>query len=459
MSISFPSDADVQYLISKYSSNGPSYYSYPTVVGFDDLNDSKNVFVSDVLESSSSSLSLYINIPYCQQLCYYCGCNREVTKDRAKGKKLIDGLKKEVALKAPFFKGRTVKSLHVGGGSPNFLENEDFVELMDFVRTLFEFDSEAALSIELDPRTTLKEQIELYANYGFSRVSYGVQDFNSEVQKAINRIQPKEIVYDLVEIARQSGFLSINIDLVYGLPLQTRETFRDTLEDAVSLGTSRVVVTKYSHLPAAFPNQRLLEGFIIPDSLSKMHMIIDAINILRGVGYEYIGVDHFALPDDSLAIAKENRNLLRNFLGYDVCHSKDILGLGPYSISEINGNFYQNTKNVNQYLQEVRSGKDAISKYLKRSSSDRVRWNIIHEFLCYGEIAYKKFGGDFKNFQELFWREMIMLRDFESDGLVNIDSGGLALTGLGRVFIRNICMAFDEKFCSQVYDERFPKTV
>lgn len=454
-----PVEADIRYLVDKYSLNGPSYYSYPTVVGFVDSDNSNAEFISDVNKSNSDSLSLYVNIPYCQQLCYYCGCSREITKDRAKGRKIAELLKEEMSLKAPFFNGRTIRSLHIGGGSPNFLVGEDFTYLMEALRSLFRFDDQASLSIELDPRTTLKEQVVLYGSLGFSRVSFGVQDFNDDVQKAINRVQSKESVYNLVELAHQSGFQSINIDLVYGLPLQSRETFKQTLEEAVRLGTSRVVVTKYSHLPSAFPNQRMLEKFRMPDSLSKTHMLIDAISILERAGYKYIGVDHFALPGDPLTVACDKRELLRNFLGYDVRHSEDILGIGPYSISEINGNFYQNAKSIAGYSREIKNGGMAISRSMQRTASDRSRWGVIHSLLCYGEAVFESLGLDLHAFQRVFRDEMVMLKEFESDGLISIDRRGFYLSNLGRLFVRNICMAFDSCFSSRVYRERFPKTV
>lgn len=446
------SKSEISILAKKYNYNAPGYYSYPTIIDFTEANSERNII--NYITNNTDPISLYIHIPFCQSMCYYCGCNKYITRDRGKGDVYISDLESEIIIYSKYVQHRTVKSIHLGGGSPNFLTEKQLMALMHIIHKHFSVSAGAKLSFEADPRTTTHDQILLLSKCGFNRISFGVQDFNDYVQKAINREQCFDKIKALIDIANVYKFNSINIDLVYGLPLQTVDSFCFSLTKALSLNVTRITVTKYSHLPDYFPAQRKLEKYQFPDEVERSLMFMMAKNMLLDAGYKLIGMDHFVKDSDPLYTAMNDKKLIRNFIGYEISSSHDILGLGVSSISNIGGNYFQNTKDRVQYSNFVRAGEIPCVKNAIQTEERKIVWSIIHQILCYKSVDLSKviIDGDYTKY---FEKELMLLTQFQSDGLISINGGHICVTNLGDLFLRNICSVFDPRIRDSTYQTRF----
>ena len=438
-------------LIRKYDRSGPRYTSYPTANHFTNLFKTE-----DYLENVSSSnslvvprpLSLYFHIPFCDTLCFYCGCNKVVTKDRNKGVQYLDYLYREIELQGKLFdEDRQVVQLHLGGGTPTFLSDEQLEKLLIHIDKHFNLcrSDKREFSIEIDPRGVDVKRLKHLADIGFNRISLGVQDFNPDVQKAVHRVQSPENTLALLAAARELGFQSTNVDLIYGLPLQTVETFRETLDRLMAASPDRLSIFNYAHLPQLFMPQKRIREEDLPSSAEKLAILKTTIEVLDQYGYEYIGMDHFAKPDDELAVARIEGTLHRNFQGYSTCADCDLIGMGVSSISQIDQCYSQNHKTLDEYYASLERNELPIARGIVLSVDDLVRRRIIEQILCYYTVdldnVLKDFGARNNNVFNIEWRE---LRDMEADGLVElIDGNVIKVTQAGRFLLRNICMVFD----------------
>lgn len=441
-------------LSRRYSYNAPGYYSYPTIVDFDDFNKLDIKSIEIISGSTENSASLYIHIPFCQSLCYYCGCHKEITKDRWKANEYISNLIKETLLYKDIMQSRDIKSVHLGGGSPNFLTEILLIKLINALYENFNLNSNTIFSIELDPRTTTIAQIVLLSKCGFRRISFGVQDFHENVQKAINRIQDTQKIHELIDISKKYEFESINIDLIYGLPLQTVEMFHENVSIALDMDISRITITKYSHLPVFFPSQRKLDKYRLPDELERLIMFFNSKIYLQQHGYKLIGLDHFVKDNDPLFVAEKEDRLLRNFLGYDVAYSSDILGLGTSAISSFNGCYFQNEKNKSEYYRALENNVSPVKKIAISDQETKIIWSVIHRLLCYKRVdLYEILSG--ADCEVYFQHELKLLQQFQEDGLVKITGSIINVTEDGELFLRNICSVFDTRLTDKKYFKRF----
>jgi len=456
-SITFDSD-----LIQRYNVNGPRYTSYPTALQFGEFHpdEFKKAIASSRL--NDGDLSLYVHLPFCATLCYYCACNKVITRKREPAVEYLDLLEKELDLVAPLFEGRFISQLHWGGGTPTFLEDEQISRLMQDIRARFEFRSDAAgeFSIEVDPRTVDADRVVHLREEGFNRLSLGIQDFAPAVQKAVNRVQSYEDTKDVIEAARLCGFRSISVDLIYGLPFQSHASFKRTLNQIVSLRPDRISIYNYAHLPDRFtPQKRILAGDL-PKPEEKLLILELCIELLTASGYIYIGMDHFALPDDELAIAQRDGTLQRNFQGYSTFADCDLLALGVTGISHIGDSYSQNAREMEAYREHLLAGRLPLEKGAVIDEDDQVRKEVINELICNFALQYRAVEERFNVvFADYFAKEMASLKPMIEDGLINLDSDAITVTSKGRLFIRNICMVFDRYMTEAVAEKRFSKAV
>ncbi len=430
-------------LIQKYNYSGPRYTSYPTALEFNE-NYTESDFKQAIERYPSRPLSLYVHIPFCHKLCYFCGCNKVVTRQLQKADIYLDYLEKEIAHQAPLFKNRTVSQMHWGGGTPTFLTKPQVSRLMKLLRDNFNFAPQAELSIEVDPREIELDMIDHLYSEGFNRLSMGVQDFNKEVQALVNRDQDEDFIFALVNRAKEVGFQSTNIDLIYGLPKQTAESFSYTLKKVIELSPDRMSVFNYAHLPQLFAAQRKIKDDMLPTADEKLAILQETILFLTSHGYKFIGMDHFAKPDDELAIAQKEGVLHRNFQGYTTHGDSDLLGLGVSAISMIGDTYSQNQKVVNTYYSEVDEKGTALCKGLAMTNDDCIRRDVIKTLICNFKLKFSaieaQYGIDFKRY---FEEDLELLKPLIADGLVDQLDDGLQVTPQGRLLIRNICMCFD----------------
>ena len=451
-------------LIKRYDKSGPRYTSYPTAVQFHEGFDTTHY---DQCRKQSNltaqPLSLYVHIPFCAHVCYYCACNKVITKRREKAQPYLDSVYKEMSIRAAGYpKDRKVEQLHWGGGTPTFISHEQMSELMGKLRESFNLsdDPDRDFSIEIDPRELQTGTLAHLKKIGFNRVSLGVQDFNEKVQKAVNRVQSLELTRDTLEEAQRLGFRSINIDLIYGLPFQTRESFQDTLKTVLQLSPDRLSVFNYAHLPERFMPQRRIKSEDLPVPEEKLAMLEDSIRILTEAGYHYIGMDHFAKPQDSLAVAQMQGKLHRNFQGYTTHEDCDLLALGVSSISQIGDSYFQNNSDIEQYQASLESNHLPINKGLILNEEDLLRRAVIKQLICHFNLDYtwlkNKFGIDATAH---FSDELTKLAPYEKDGLVELSPKGIQVTNKGELLIRNICMLFDEYLNSPKHSVRYSKVI
>ncbi|MBB3324401.1 MULTISPECIES: oxygen-independent coproporphyrinogen III oxidase [unclassified Atlantibacter] len=446
-------------LIQKYNYSGPRYTSYPTALEFSDQYG-ESQFRQAVARYPDRPLSLYVHIPFCHKLCYFCGCNKIVTRQQHKADQYLDALEQEILHRAPLFAGRTVKQLHWGGGTPTYLNKAQISRLMNLLRGAFNFNSEMEISIEVDPREIELDVLDHLRAEGFNRLSMGVQDFNKEVQRLVNREQDEEFIFALLNHAREIGFTSTNIDLIYGLPKQTPESFAYTLQRVAELNPDRLSVFNYAHLPTLFAAQRKIKDADLPTAQQKLDILQQTIGSLMQTGYQFIGMDHFARPDDELAIAQREGVLHRNFQGYTTQGDTDLLGLGVSAISMIGDSYAQNYKELKQYYQYVDERGDALWRGLSLTRDDCIRRDVIKALICNFRLDFSAVEQQWQlNFADYFAEDMNLLAPLAKDGLVDIDEQGIQVTPKGRLLIRNICMCFDVYLRQKARMQQFSRVI
>ncbi|HEY0207457.1 oxygen-independent coproporphyrinogen III oxidase [Acerihabitans sp.] len=430
-------------LIQKYNQSGPRYTSYPTALEFSEGYD-EPAFLQAVARYPLRPLSLYLHLPFCHKICYFCGCNKIVTRQPEKVDRYLDVLEQEIRRRSPLFQDRQVTQMHWGGGTPTFLSPAQISRLVAVVRQQFRFAPGAEMSIEIDPREIGLEMMDHLHAEGFNRISMGVQDFDPEVQRLVNRRQDEQLIFDLIGRARQLGFLSTNIDLIYGLPRQTLASFRHTLDRVITLNPQRLSVFNYAHMPALFAAQRKINPADLPDASHKMDIFQHSIAALCGAGYQFIGMDHFARPDDELALAQRAGTLHRNFQGYTTQGDCDLLGLGISAISMIGDSYAQNQKEMKSYVASVARQGNGLWRGVALSQDDCLRRDVIKSLICQFYIDFSVLESRYAiDFNRYFAEDIALLRPLECDGLVAISGRAITVTAKGRLLIRNICMCFD----------------
>ena len=457
-------------LIQRLSQSGPRYTSYPTADRFSDQFSSRDYLhaVNHLnARGARHPLSLYIHIPFCDTVCYYCGCNKIVTKNRDKAITYLDYLKRELAMQGKLFAGfNQVEQLHFGGGTPTYLSDTQMGDLMQHLRRWFSFadDTKGEYSIEVDPRSVTTARIHTLRAQGFNRISLGVQDFDEQVQRAVNRIQPEQTTLDTIQAARDAGFRSISIDLIYGLPKQTLVSIAETLTKVIAANPDRIAVYHYAHLPHIFKPQRRISEEDLPSSDIKLEMLGLCIRQLNAAGYVYIGMDHFAKPDDELAVAQRQGLLHRNFQGYSTHAESDLIACGVSAISSVGMCYSQNTKTLDDYYDRLDQGELPIVRGYQLTMDDVLRRFIIQRLMCNFELSIRSLEQAYPiKFANYFRLELEALDELRAMGLLTIDSEWIEVTLKGRLLIRNVCMVFDRHLqqARQLYSEplRYSRTV
>ena len=435
-------------LIRRLDKNGPRYTSYPTADRFVETFDAERyaqwVERRD-MGGADRPLSLYIHIPFCNTLCFYCACNKVITKDRGKSAEYVRYLVKEMAMQAMLLgPDKVVEQLHFGGGTPTFLSDDEIRTVMTAISQHFRLVDEGEYSIEIDPRKVSDETIALLGETGFNRISIGVQDFDGEVQSAVNRIQSEEETIRVIKAARANGFKSVSIDLIYGLPKQTLNGFGVTLDKVIAANPDRLSIYNYAHMPTLFKPQRRIHEEDLPAPQIKLDILDMAVNKLTGAGYVYIGMDHFAKPGDELAVAQREGKLHRNFQGYSTHSDCDLVALGLSSIGKIGPTYSQNYKDLEDYYAALDRDVLPIKRGLELNDDDLVRRAIIQALMCHFVVHKASFSTTYRiEFDEYFAAELIELREYEREGLLEISPQFIRVTPKGRMLIRNVCMVFD----------------
>ncbi|MGB5144347.1 MAG: oxygen-independent coproporphyrinogen III oxidase [Shewanella indica] len=448
-----------QSMIEKYNYSGPRYTSYPTALEFDD-SFTEGDLLSAIAGSKSDKLSLYIHIPFCAKLCYYCGCNKVITRHQHKADQYIEYLAAEIVKRAPLFKHYTVTQMHWGGGTPTFLNPEQIIKLSSLLKSHFNFAEQGEYSIEVDPREIELSMLDALKEAGFNRISIGVQDFNKEVQVAVNREQDEDFIFALIKKAKEMGFVSTNVDLIYGLPHQTPETFAETIQRILDLSPDRLSVFNYAHLPARFAAQRKIKDEHLPSPQQKLDMLHQTIETLTDAGYQYIGMDHFAKPDDELAKLQREGRLHRNFQGYTTQEECDLLGLGVSSISQIGDCYAQNQKDIRPYYEAIDEQGHALWKGCKLNRDDEIRRAVIKQLICHFELDMAKMEQQLGiQFEDYFAEDLKLLQTFIDDKLVNIENRQISISPTGRLLIRNICICFDVYFREKARQQQFSRVI
>lgn len=433
-------------ILEKYDVNAPRYTSYPTVPEWNEAGETvdwQNLILKQV--ESGDGIALYVHIPFCRSRCWYCGCNSIIKKRTASANDYLGDLFTEIDLVSEASVTRLkVDQLHLGGGTPNFLNDGQMVKLLDKLEENFDLSETREMAIEIDPRLADVEQLELLYKLGFNRVSMGIQDFDVDVQKAINRVQPVELIRELTEAARGFGFKSVNYDLIYGLPKQNHEGFQQTLDHVLDLKPDRIALYSYAHLPQKIAHMKLIKGEDIPQSEEKLDLFLNAREYLMKQGYESIAMDHFALPDDELAVASRAGTLHRNFMGYTVQDCKDSIGLGMSSISFLQGTFWQNEHGLKEYTENLIDGQlpIKIAKTLERD--DFIRQSVISELMCNLQLKKAEFEREFMiDFDDYFADELKALEAYEEDELLKLYDDKIEVKENGVLVIRILASVFD----------------
>ncbi len=453
-------------LLRRYDVPGPRYTSYPTADRFiEAFGQDDYVLALEQRKHHSAAkalpMSLYVHVPFCEALCYYCACNKIITKHHERAVTYLEYLEKEVALQvAHCGKAQAVSQLHLGGGSPTFLSDAELTRLMDMLRANFAFEAVGEYSIEVDPRTVTRERLAHLAQLGFNRLSFGVQDFDPDVQKAVHREQPAEQVFDLVLAARELGFHSVNVDLIYGLPRQTAASFARTLEQVCQLRPDRIALYAYAHLPERFKPQRRIAIEDLPEASDKLSMLSGSIDAFMQAGYVYVGMDHFALPEDALAIAKRQGRLHRNFQGYSTQPDCDLIALGVSAIGRVGATYSQNAKTLEEYYDFLDQGRLPVVRGLALGRDDLVRRAVIMSLMCQGEVLFEPMSQSWLlDFQQYFAGELEMLAQQQKQGLVVIDDDGIKVTPMGWFFVRGVAMTFDRHLQAGKNRARFSRII
>ncbi|KIL05677.1 coproporphyrinogen III oxidase [Stutzerimonas stutzeri] len=452
-------------LVEKYDRPGPRYTSYPTAPQFHQAfaaDDYRNAARASNEATPPKPLSVYIHIPFCKRLCYYCACNKIITHKTERAAEYLDYLKREIAMQAALFdRSRKLTQLHLGGGTPTYLSSEQLADLMATLHQAFNMDDsdDHEFSLEVDPRTISPQQIQELRALGFNRLSFGVQDFDARVQAAVNRIQSEEQTRELVEAARAAKFKSVSVDLIYGLPLQTVESFDTTLDKIIALRPDRIAAYSYAHLPELVRAQKLIRPEDMPPPERKLELLELTIRRLTAAGYVYIGMDHFSLPDDELALARANGTLQRNFQGYSTHADCDLIGLGISSIGKVGDSYSQNVKELSQYYARLNEGLLPVHRGYQLSEDDRIRRDVIVALMCHGRIDFAAIEARHGiHFTEYFADSLAKLDEHVADGLVRITDQALELMPQGQLMMRNVAMAFDA-YLGGEQRGRFSRTV
>ena len=451
-------------MLQKFDVSGPRYTSYPTADRF------VEAFTEDAYKQALEQrrvgglalpLSIYVHIPFCESLCFFCACNKIVTKHHERSAEYLGYLSREIDLHIEHLgAGQTISQLHLGGGSPTFFTDEELSELMSMIRRSFILAPGGEYSIEVDPRTVNDKRLEHLAALGFNRLSFGVQDFDPEVQKAVHRIQPAEQVFALVEAARRLKFESVNVDLIYGLPKQTPESFAHTLAQIVELRPDRIALYAYAHLPERFKPQRRISEYELPAAPDKIAMLSDALSAFLNAGYVYVGMDHFALPDDALAVAKRQGRLHRNFQGYSTQPDCDLISLGVSAIGRVGATYSQNAKTLEEYYDYLNQGRFPVVRGLALSRDDLVRRAVIMALMCQGALQYESIELAYLiDFKSYFATELESLKELEDTGMVELEDSGIQVTDTGWFFVRAVAMLFDRYLQTDRNRARFSKII
>jgi oxygen-independent coproporphyrinogen-3 oxidase len=456
-------DAD---LLGRLAKSGPRYTSYPTADRFTEAfgyRDYLQAVAGVRTRGAAKPLSLYLHIPFCDKLCYYCACNKIVTRNREKSATYLGYLKREVEMQGLLFAGMNgVEQLHFGGGTPTYLSDEQMDELMAHLRRSFRFapDNVGEYSIEVDPRTVTPQRVHRLREQGFNRLSLGVQDFDPEVQKAVNRIQPQAETRSIIDAARGAGFRSVSIDLIYGLPKQTTTTMAQTLDKVIACDPDRIAVYHYAHMPHLFKSQRRISESELPSSDAKLAMLSLCIERLTGAGYVYIGMDHFAKPTDDLAVAQRQGRLHRNFQGYSTYADTDLVSCGVSAISAVGTTYSQNVKTLEAYYDLLDKNELPIARGIRLTMDDVLRRSLIQKLMCQFEVSVPAIEQAFPiAFAKYFATELEQLRQLEADGLVTVEKDWISVSMKGRLLIRNVCMVFDRYLASRGNGPRHSQTI
>ena len=451
-------------LIRRYDGRGPRYTSYPTALQFDE-----EFGVEDYCQHARASnesarpLSLYVHIPFCHTLCYYCACNKIVTRNQDRVQKYMGHLGQEIDMQSTLFdRRRIVEQLHFGGGTPTYLDEGELRSLMQHLRTAFRFDDSDAreFSIEVDPRTVDSKMMAALADMGFNRLSLGVQDFDRQVQEAVNRVQSGDDVDGLVRDARENDFKSVSFDLIYGLPLQSVQTFDKTLDTVLEMRPDRLAIYNYAHLPARFKGQRMIDDADIPSAEAKLEILRHTIDKLAASEYIYIGMDHFALPEDDLVTAQRDGTLQRNFQGYSTHGGCDLVGLGVSAIGSIGNTFAQNTPSTIEYESLLHEGVLPIKKGIEVDADDLVRADVIKQLMCFDRLDLGGFSTRHNiEFSRYFADEIKKLAPLADDDLIELSDEAIHITPKGRLLLRSIAMVFDRHLNRAENDGRFSKAI
>lgn len=452
-------------VLKKFNQQGPRYTSYPTAPVFSPeftASDYRQEIIDTNATPSGHPLSLYFHFPFCEKLCYFCGCNMMVTHDRRMIREYNEHLKKEIDLLRPMIASdRKAEQMHWGGGTPSYLEPEEIVEIGEFIRGSFEFAGDIEASVEIDPRGLTREHLEAFREIGFNRTSFGVQDFEPRVQEAINRVQSEEITRQTVGWARELGFHSINLDLIYGLPYQTFDSFAETVDKIIDISPNRVAVFNYAHVPWLKKHQNVIPPEALPSTDERLGILQMTIEKLIGAGYVYIGMDHFAKPADELATAQKNGTLYRNFQGYSTRAGCDVYAFGLSAISQFENIYAQNLKNLKDYYSRIDSGEAATNVGYRMTPDDHIRKETIMQLMCNLAIDKRRVEGRFGIvFDDYFREDLKKLNVFIEDALVENDADSIRVKGSGVLVIRNIAMCFDA-YLEKMMKEKpvFSKTV
>jgi oxygen-independent coproporphyrinogen-3 oxidase len=448
----------------KYDKPGPRYTSYPTAPQFNEAfthEDYLNEIVKTNYGKDLPDLSLYFHLPYCDTLCYFCGCNMIITRNRDRIKEYIKYLKKEIDLTRTYLlTDRKVAQHHWGGGTPTHLNPDEINELASYIKQSFNFKDNAEVSCEIDPRELTRSHLEALRNNGFNRISMGVQDFDEKVQKAVNRIQPEDITRQAVQWIRELGYQSINLDLIYGLPFQTVEGFAKTVDKIIDVNPDRIAVFNYAHVPWMKKHMALIHPEDIPAAEIKLEILKMTIEKLTNAGYDFIGMDHFAKPDDELSIAMREKKLYRNFQGYSTNAGADLYAMGITSISQLKNVYAQNYKTEKEYYSALDSEKLPTSKGYQLTEDDHLRREVIMELMCDFELDFTPIEQQFKiDFKTYFAWGLNNLKEMEADDLIEISNGGIKVKNMGRMLIRNIAINFDGYIERKEDQAKYSRTV
>ena len=450
-------------LIRKFDKLGPRYTSYPTADRFNNgfTDQTYQTYLAErATRDDNPPLSVYLHLPFCESLCYFCACNKIITQDHGRVTEYLRYLDKEMAMVASHLgPDRRTVQLHLGGGTPTFFNAGELRQLMDMVRKHFTFTPDAELGVEIDPRTVSEDTLAMLAELGFNRNSFGVQDFDPEVQKAVNRIQPFDMVERAVAASRSSNFQSTNADLIYGLPKQTLESFSRTLDSLIKVSPDRIALYNYAHVPSRFKAQRLIVAEDLPSAEDRLQIFMMSTRRLLEAGYVYIGLDHFSKPDDELNKARLDKTLHRNFQGYTTRAECDLIGFGVSAIGKVGNSYSQSVRSVTAYYQALDEGRLPVEKGFELNKDDLLRREIIMTLMCSAPLEFdeikRRHGIDFQSY---FAQELATLKQYDEAGLIEIDAAAIRVTAKGRMFVRAVGMTFD-KYLTQPTTSTYSKLI